>query len=131
MEMGIIQRLLAHGGVAALVGGRVYPGDLPQGVAMPAIAVSRVSGGPVYVDEGESGLDMARAQVDCCGVDYSSAKNAAKAVRLALSSFVGQSAGVSFECVLLDAERDLEPTGSNAAEYSHRVSCEFVVVYHP
>jgi hypothetical protein len=127
MEHGIIQRLLASGGVTGLVSTRIYPGRRPQASALPAIDVASVSGAPIYTDQGEAGLATARIEVNCWGATYTSAKQVAHAVTAALSAFFGESAGVTFQYVLKDAERDLSEGGGNAAEYLFRTSVDFLV----
>jgi hypothetical protein len=127
MEEGIIGKLLATSGVTALVSTRVSPGRRPQASALPAIDVNTISGAPVYTDDGESGLASARVEINCWGQTYSSAKLVARAVKAALSAFVGESEGVTFQTILLDAERDFSETGSNAAEYLYRTNLDFIV----
>jgi hypothetical protein len=129
MEEGIIAKLLATGGVTALVATRVYPGRRPQASALPAIDIASISGVPVYTDDGESGLASARVEINCWGQTYSSAKTVARAVKASLSAFVGQSAGITFQNILLDSERDFSETGSNAAEYLFRTNLDFIIWY--
>jgi hypothetical protein len=127
MEEGIIARLLATGGVTTLVSTRVSPGRRPQGSALPAIDVITISGAPVYTDDGESGLASARIEINCWGQTYSSAKAVGRAVKASLSAFVGESGGITFQTILLDAERDFNETGSNAADYLFRTNLDFIV----
>jgi hypothetical protein len=126
MEHGIIAKLLASGGVTALVSTRVYPGRRPQASALPAIDVASISGAPVYTDQGEAGLATARIEVNCWGATYTSAKQVARAVTAALSAFFGEVGGVRFEFILKDAERDFSEGGGNAAEYLFRTSLDFI-----
>jgi hypothetical protein len=127
MEEGIVARLLGTSGVTALVSTRVYPGRRPQASALPAIDFNTISGAPVYSNDGESGLASARVEINCWGTTYSSAKHVARAVKDSLSAFVGQAGGITFQNVLLDAERDFSETGSNAAEYLFRTNLDFIV----
>ena len=129
MEEALIAKLLADGGVAALAGTRVFPVARPQGSELPAITLSRVSGKPVYTDQGQSGIAEARAQLDCWGVSYDSAKSLARAVAASLSAFFGTVDAVTFQNVLLDLERDSRESGSNAPEYLYRVQLDFIVWY--
>lgn len=129
IEEAVIQRLLADVTVAGLVGTRVFPGSLPQGEALPAIIFNRISGAPIYADEGEVGLDEARIQIDCYGVSYSAAKTLSRAVRASLSAFFGTSDGVESLYLSLDIERDLREGGSNASEYRYRTSMDFIALY--
>jgi hypothetical protein len=129
MEEGLIAKLLATSGVTSLVQARVYPGRRPQASVLPAVAMNRISGAPVYTDQGEAGLATARVEIDCWGETYTSAKQTARAVIAALSAFFGTAGGYTFQYVLLDAERDFSEAGSNAAEYLYRTNLDFIVWY--
>lgn len=130
MEEGLIARLLATSGVTNLVSQRVYPGRRPQGSSLPTITLSRISGAPMYTDDGETGLASARVQVDCWGTTYTSAKNAARAAIDSFSAYFGSSGGYTFQYVLLDAERDFSEPGADSAEYLYRTSLDFIVWYN-
>ena len=127
MENAIVLRLLGDSGVAALVSVRIYPVSRDQGSALPAVTVARISGRPVYVDTGDAGLSEARIQIDCWGADYPSAKNTAAAVKASLSGFFGTLDGVTFQNLLIDAERDSRESGGNQSEYLFRTSVDFIV----
>jgi hypothetical protein len=127
MEEGIIARLLATSAVTALVAQRVYPGRRPQASALPAIDLNTISGAPTYTNDGESGLASARVEINCWGDSYTSAKLLARAVKTSLSAFVGEAGGITFQNVLLDAERDFSETGGNQAEYLFRTNLDFIV----
>lgn len=129
MEEALIAKLLADGGVAALVGTRVYPVARPQGSVFPAVTLATVSNVPVYTNDGESGIAEARVQIDCWGETYGSVKTAARAVIAALSAFFGTVDGTVFQYVLLDGERDSRESGSNAPEYLFRTQLDFRVWY--
>jgi len=127
MEEAIRTRLLATSGVTALVSQRVYCGSRPQGGTLPDIIINRISGAPVYTDDGESGLAQARLELDCWGTTYASAKNAARAVIASLSAFFGTVGGTTFQYILLDAERDFRESGGDAPEYLFRTNLDFIV----
>ena len=129
MEEALIAKLLDTSGVSAIVGTRVFPLSLPQGSAKPAITVQRVSGAPLYADDGEVGLEAARMQIDCWAETYSGAKLLSRAARDCLSAFSGTHEGINFRYLMLDAERDLREGGSNADHYPFRTSLDFIVWY--
>lgn len=66
---------------SALVAGRVYPGEMPQNVTLPAVLYFRVSGPRIYSHQGSSGLDDARVQVEAWAATYDGAQVLATAVR--------------------------------------------------
>lgn len=128
MEAGIIELLLAGPAVSALVGTRVYPLSRPQGAPYPVITVQRITGAPLYADDGEAGLINGRVQIDCYGETYPDAKTLAAAVKTTLSAVADVTAGgVDFLYVLVEDERDIRETGSNQQDYPFRVSVDFDV----
>jgi hypothetical protein len=133
MEEAIRARLLATAGVTALVSQRVYCGSRSQGGTLPDIIINRVSGAPVYTDDGASGLASARLDIDCWGMTYASAKGVARAVIAALSIFTANSSptetigGTVFQNILLDAERDFREGGGNVPEYLFRTNLDFII----
>ncbi len=127
MIEALISRLKATSAVTDLVDQRIYPGRRQQAAEYPAISLVLISGAPVYTDDGEAGLENSRVQIDCWGLSYTSAKLAARAVRESLSAFVGTAGGVVFQYILLDAERDFNESGGNAAEYPFRTQLDFNV----
>ena len=129
MEQALIAKLLADGGISALVGNRVFPISRDQASALPAVTFGTVSNVPIYTNDGEAGIAEARMQIDCWGASYPSAKLTAQAVKSALSAFFGTVEGVVFQYVLLDGERDSREGGSNAAEYQFRTQLDFRVFY--
>lgn len=56
--------LLADAGIAAVVGTRVYPIKIPQGIKLASIVYTRISGPGDYFMEGPSGLVRHRLQLD-------------------------------------------------------------------
>jgi len=112
METALIAKLLASAGVTALVSTRINWSRRPQGAALPAIVLHRISGIPDYHHSGTSGLVSSRVQVDCYGVSYGSAKAVARAVEAAITAQTFTQGATRFDVILLDNERDssTEPT---------------------
>lgn len=118
VEQDIINFLLDSSPVAAVVGARVYPMTVQQGVSRPCIVVGKPSGGPLYADEGEIGLSNPQIEIFCQDVSYGAAKSLASVVRGELSAFSGGRIHSAF----LDDERDEQEAGSNSAEYLYTVT---------
>ncbi len=129
MEGAIVAKLRATAGVSALAGQRVWPGRRVQARDRPSITVIRVDGAPIYTDEGQGDLTMARVQIDCWAGSYTDAKDLARAVQAALSGFVGTQGSTTFRYFYLDAERDFDEGGSNTSEYLYRTSLDFLVMF--
>lgn len=110
IEAAVIQHLLAHPGVAALVGDRIYPMRLPQRPTYPALTCQKVSGPRVTAKDGPAGLAQARMQVSCWAKSYPDAKAVAEQVRRALAGFsgvMGGAGGVKVEMTQLENEVDM------------------------
>lgn len=127
VEQAVIQYLLAGAGVVALVGNRISP-TRTQGGALPALTITRISGGPEYADDGKVGLLESRLQIDCYASDYTAAKTLAIAVTERLSAVrdVVQD-GVTFLYITLDNEQDFREGGAGNFEYLFRVCLDFLV----
>jgi hypothetical protein len=83
--------LLADPAIVAIVVGRIFPGKLPQGVAVPALRYTVVSDVPQNSLQGfTSGLHRTRVQIDAYGKRYLDAQGLAKAVTGAVGSLTGQ-----------------------------------------
>lgn len=128
MEEAVRTRLLASSGVTDLVSTRIRCGSLVQGETLPAVIINRVTGAPVYTDDGESGLAQARLEINCWGSTYGSAKTLARAVIAALSAYNGTSGSTTFQNTLLDSEQDIREGGTmNQPEYLFRTMLDFIV----
>ncbi len=123
----VIGQLVADAGVGALVADRIYPGAAPQGATSPLIVVNTVSIVPGYADDGETGLDQTRIQIDCYASTYTASHTVSTAVRAALS------AAFTPEMLYpeLDVVRDLRDTGTNETAYQFRRSMDFNILATP
>lgn len=128
VEQAVIDYLLADAPLGAIVGNRITPNSREQGGELPAVTVTRISGAPIYADDGEAGLLSARIQVDGWAGTYTDAKNTGLAIAERLSGVrdVSQS-GVQLIFITLDNEQDFREGGSGVFEYLHRVSLDFIV----
>lgn len=127
MEAALIDKLLTTPAITALVSTRIYPLKRLQASAYPSLVVTRISGAPLYADDGEVGLQNARVQIDSYAMSYSQAKDLAQVVRSTLSAFSGDHDGVTFSYIMLDEERDIQESGAGAAEYPMRVAMDYIV----
>lgn len=125
MEELLRARLAASSPLAVLVGSRIQWGLREQASGLPAVTLFKVSGGPLYSDEGEVGLDEHRVQVDCWAESYGDATAVAREVREQLSGYHD----ANFRYISLDAQRDLTEGGANQAVYEYRISMDFIIIH--
>lgn len=127
MEEALVAFLLADAALAGLVATRITWQSRPQGEALPAVTLQRVSGARDYHMQGPSGLVQSRVQVDCWGATYASALAVSRAVRSLLSGIRTETGGIELQGAFIDGERhDFEKDG-NAAQAFHRVMIDFQV----
>lgn len=86
MIVETVENLLkAEPSIAALVADRIYPMTAPDAATFPLIVVSKPSGVGSYTLEGDAGVEDARVQIDCYGVQYAEVVDIRNAVRRFLS----------------------------------------------
>jgi hypothetical protein len=81
-------KLTGYAGLAALIGSRVYPGQLPQRPTLPAICYTRVSTTLVQTRDnaGRSSLERPRYQFDCWAGTRKETRQIAAELRYALAT---------------------------------------------
>lgn len=110
--------LVADPTVAALVGARVYPSLMPQGVSKPAVVFQVISDVPQTTFDGDSSTTLVNAllQIDSYGKTYLEAHAVADAVDAVVSALSSPDLSATRE-----VSRDLY---DNEAQL-HRVSAEY------
>jgi len=116
------------------VGGRIFPRQLPDATAYPAIVVTKVSGNPFYQNGQEAGVSTARVQVDCYDDrGYAAAVRLEKAVRgklSALKNFNQSGAACTIDSIRCINDTDMgEPGTERAGPRLRRRMLEFAVFY--
>lgn len=106
IELAFVTYLSAYAGLQALVGSRIYPQQLPEGVQLPAISYQRVSGPRIRSHSGPSELAHPRYQFNVWGDRYSDAKTVADQLRFALDGFRGTMGEVSVQAAFVEDDRD-------------------------
>lgn len=119
--------LLADAGIAAVVGTRVYPIKIPQGVNAASIVYTRVSGRGDYHMAGPSGLAMPRFQIDAWAPTGDAATALAALIKARIDGFRGVMgsgpAAVTVQGVfLLDEREDYDDTVK-----LHRMSRDYAI----
>jgi hypothetical protein len=134
MEEALRAALLASAGVAALIGDRIAWGLRPQGQPLPAISLTRVTGGYDYTLAGRVPTTRSLVQIDCWAGSYADAKGLGRAVLVALDTLnVAPFQGAFVEDERDDAEDTAAPqrasAGADRATEIHRTSLDVRVVH--
>ena len=101
-EKAVMALLNAAPWVTALVGTRIYPPPLPQGVALPALAVEHISTVDLPRIDAASGVNLVTSRIEVTAIakTYAAQKDLIEAVRLALMYQHGTFAGVYVGTIL-------------------------------
>lgn len=117
-------RLLSVAAVTNLVSTRIYPLTLPQGVTMPAVRYTRVSGNSDPYIGGTTGAATARLQFDIFATSYAGAEAVRDAIKEAIDQYTGTSSGVVIHSCNSAMHMDLfdEPVHGDAVGLYQMVS---------
>ena len=85
IEQAVADALIASAEVGALVEGRVYPLEPPQGATLPAVAYQRIETSPNYTLQGY-GSESVTLALSSFAADYALMKELALAVRKVLTA---------------------------------------------
>ena len=105
-EAFLYQRLTSQTSVSSLIGTRVYPHYAAQGQSLPLIVYQRLSVDRPQSLTGNVGNPVVTLQLTTYGTSYTSVKQIARAVRLAVDGYTGTTAGVSIYRTTLESEAD-------------------------
>lgn len=127
--------LLTKSGITDLIGGsgsgnRIYPGFIPQGVSLPAVALNLISDVPHHDTDGANGWAEARIQVDCYGALPPAAEAVSEQIRLACDGYSGTmgSSNVQF-CFKDDGGDTPESAVGNEADQRFRRRSDYRLAY--
>jgi len=106
IEEAVVTRMQGYAGLAALVGTRVYPLQVPQDVDLPAIAYQKISSPKTTSHGGDSHLAQSRIQFTIQADTYRAAKAVADQVRACWAGYRATVDGVRIDGALVQDERD-------------------------
>lgn len=105
-ESFLFGRLTSQTAVSSLVGSRVYPHVAPSGATLPLIIYERTAVERPQALSGNVGAPLITLQLTTHGTSYTSVKQIARAVRLAVDGWTGTTAGVTIQRSTLVTELD-------------------------
>lgn len=101
--------LVAGANLNPLIGSRVYPDALPEGVTVPAATFIVVSDVPVTAHDGDDGLSLAVIQTDFWSVSRLECATLRAAARADLNGYNGTGSGLELTAVLTGSSPDYNP----------------------
>jgi hypothetical protein len=114
IEQTVYTVLSANTAVQAIVGAKIYPLVMPEGVAVPALVYQKVGTTVVNSLEGFSGIESVRLQFSCYAPTLLQAKQLALAVSNALDG-----------AAVLKSTRTMELDGQDPETKNFRVVVDF------
>jgi hypothetical protein len=130
-EQALAAYLADDNAIAALAGGRIFLGRIPQSArkATPTLTFRVISRRPEQTLDGESGLIRTRVQIDATGKDAIEAEALAFAARSAVGRIAGRQeiAGVTFAAAWVDdaggIDDDTLQSGTDSMRSRQRIDC--------
>lgn len=122
------QTLAAQAEIAAIVGGRIFSTQAPQGTELPCIvyAQDNTSRGPFMHMRGMTGLARVTYQISCLGTSLMDVRNLSRAVRIALQ--YKQSEAIRLAVVKSDDDTT-EPQGGGEQLPIYRTDLSVEITY--
>ena len=124
LETGLYTALTSDSTVSGLVGSRIYPEIMPQGVTYPAISYQRISTVRTVMLSGVDDFTQVRVMIDCWDDSYSGAKALASAVKSAIDGVTVLGAQSIQHC-MMDSMTDLSQIDGDRED--RRVSLSFLI----
>lgn len=106
IEAAVYDILRLNATVSDLISNRIYPLIVPQGISMPAVSYSQVSGNKRHTTADTDVMVESRWQFNCYDDDYGICRQLSDAVRDALDNFSDTAGSVIIQCAHMIGELD-------------------------
>ena len=128
MEEALLALIRADAAVTTALGTRINWLRRPQeDTDYPAATLQVVNRLPGYHSKGRDGLTQSRVQIDVWAVSYAAAKTAMRAVQNVLSGYSGTNAGVTFQGIFVESERDTPDEEASGNKRLFRITTDLQV----
>jgi hypothetical protein len=107
IESALVAKVTGDVTVSSIIAARMYPQIVPQGVSLPAVTYSEISGLRKHDLNGPCGLVESRWQLNCWTTTRSGARTLADAVRQSIDGFDGFVGAVEIQSIQMANEVDL------------------------
>ncbi len=129
-ETRLKAQLVGSTALTDLIGTRVFPVFLPQGVTLPAVTYQRVGTTPLNGSTGGGDVSFARFQLNAFATTYAGAKAVAKQTRIALRAWSDSTGTPAISMTSYHGEFDLpEPPEPAQDNYIHGVMQDWFVQF--
>lgn len=127
IESALRAHLLADSNISNEISTRMFPLRLPQNTEFTAITYQVISGDSTYTQDGDSGLDRPRIQIDVWDPSYEKSVEVGNLVKDRLSGFKGTVSGIEIQGIFRDSWRDLDDVLADGITKLYRRSQDFFV----
>ena len=104
IEEALTSYLLGFSGLAALIGDKLYPDELPQGIKLPAVIYSKISDVKDHTLVGQNRLESPMIQFAAFAGSKAAAKAIANQLKAGLCDFQGELSGLEIQYIRLENE---------------------------
>ena len=101
IDEALTTHLLAHAGLTALIAGRFFHDEMPQGTALPAVVCINVSDVKDHTHQGQVTLESPVYQFTAYAETKGAAKAVAAQIKAALSDYTGTMSGLAVKYIKL------------------------------
>ncbi len=104
IEEALVKKLLDHAGLKALIGSKIYPEEIPQGVALPAVFWIKVSDNKDHFLDGQCKTERPIYQFTAQASTKGAVKPIAEEIKKALCDYQGDLHGIEVQKIELQNE---------------------------
>jgi hypothetical protein len=129
IEEALTSYLLGFPGLEALIGDKLYPDELPQGIKIPAVIYSKVSDVKEHTLAGQNRLERPMLQFTAFAGTKPVARTIKNQLKTALSDFQGTLSSLEIQYIRLENELSSLEKSSDGAIKIYTEILEFEINY--
>lgn len=129
VEDAVLAYLKSYAGLTALVGGRIYPEEVPETETLPAVTYILVSNVPIHTLDGKVTLERPVYQYTAYAETKAVARAVAAQIALALSDYHGTLSGVAVQKIELQNEMSTLISSGDGTVKTYTHDLEFEITY--
>ena len=129
LEAALTSYLLDFLGLATLIGDKLYPDELPQGIKLPAVIYSKISDVKEHTLIGQNHLERPMLQFSAFAGSKTAVRAIANQLKSALCDFQGDLSGIKIQYIRLENELSSLERSSDGAIKIYTEILEFEINY--